>query len=178
MTEEIKSYCVWCQFSQDDTEFLNYIQNKVQSKLGGPEFEIHLTLIDLKSEEDPKNVEFIKKACLEFSTIQIFLDTYMSTENFFKAIFINVHRSQELLNLRSTFIDHSNKNLLKNFSPHVSLAYGNFKNSHKQNLMGNLPTLRNKLIIDKLCLVEVDERVPQWTIVKKFKLQSNNADKK
>ena len=59
----------------------------------------------------------------------------------------------------------------KNFTPHISLSYGNYKKNEKLNVINLLPELNFNFTIDKLCIVDVDETIYKWNIIKTFVLK-------
>ena len=54
--------------------------------------------------------------------------------------------------------------------PHISLNYGNYKNE-KLSVINLLPELNFNFTIDKLCIVDVDEKIYKWNIIKTFVLK-------
>ena len=59
----------------------------------------------------------------------------------------------------------------KKYNPHISLYYGEENNDLKKKVIKKLPKLNKFVTIDKICIVDVNEKINKWRIVKKIKLK-------
>ena len=60
--------------------------------------------------------------------------------------------------------------MANNYSPHISLSYGNHEIKAKKELIPNLPVLNQPIRMSKIALVEVDEDINLWKILESFEL--------
>ena len=157
-----KAFWLWCEFSYIDTEYLIEIQNKVQSKLRGPEFKIHLTLAGPFDQIDQSSIDGIRIYCSQNSPIELKLFKYDYQEKFFQSFFVAVSQSQEFNDLRNAMFKINHQEPTQQFLPHISLAYGDYEKTVKENLITSLPCLKNSLTIDKVSIVEIDEKITLW----------------
>ena len=65
----------------------------------------------------------------------------------------------------------SNKfSLDNNYSPHISLCYGDHQIGEKKKLISKLPKLWKLIRVSKIALVEINEDINQWQIHESFDL--------
>ena len=159
---------MWCEFSSIDTEYLIEIQNKVHSKLISPEFKIHLTLAGPFYEIDRSSIDGIRIYCSQNSPIELKLFKYDYQEKFFQSFFVAVSQSQEFNDLRNAMFKINHQEPTQQFLPHISLAYGDYEKTVKENLITSLPCLKNSLTIDKVSIVEIDGNITLWKTLECF----------
>ena len=157
-----KAFWIWCEFSYIDTEYLIEIQNKVQSKLRGPKFKIHLTLAGPFDEIDQSSIDEIRTYCSQNSPIELKLIKYDYQEKFFQSFFVVVSQSKKLNDLRNAMFKINHQEPSKQFLPHISLAYGDYEKTVKENLIASLPCLKTSLLINKVSIVEIGENITLW----------------
>ena len=58
------------------------------------------------------------------------------------------------------------------YLPHVSLAYGDYEKTTKENLITSLPRLKNSIAIDKASIIEIDEDINLWKVSECFSFSS------
>jgi len=167
-----KETWIWCEFSSIDTNYLTKIQDRVQNKLIGPKFKIHLTLAGPFQNIDNSSVEGIKKYCNQNSPLVVNTHCYGYKEKFFQSLFISIDKSKELEDLRKEMFKINCQNQTEKFFPHISLLYGNFQKKIKENLISSLPRLKKNLTINKISLVEINEDINLWEISKSFSFNS------
>ena len=172
MTRLNKAFWVWCEFSSIDTEYLKKIQNKVQRELRGPEFKIHLTLAGPFNEINPSSIDGIRTYCSQNSPIEVRLFKYDYQEKFFQSFFIAVSQSKELNDLRNAMFKIYHQKPSHPYLPHVSLAYGDYKKTTKENLITSLPRLKNSIAIDKVSIVYIDKDINHWKELESFSFSS------
>ncbi|WP_320667488.1 2'-5' RNA ligase family protein [Prochlorococcus sp. MIT 1307] len=163
-----KGFWLWCEFSSVDTEYIIEIQNKVQNELRGPEFKIHLTLAGPFDQITHSSIDGIRTYCSQKSPIEVKLFKYDYQEKFFQSFFIAVLQSKELDGLRNAMFKINNQKPTYPYLPHISLAYGNYKKTVKENLIASLPCLNNSIDIDKVSIVEIGEDINLWKVSERF----------
>lgn len=165
-----KAHWIWGQFIDTDMNYLHCIKSRVNEELKGPNFEIHLTLSGPFTLMDENKINQIEKICKTLKPLEIFTDQYAITNNFFTSFFIEIKKTSFLLNFKNHFLNSNNKQSNKEFLPHISLTYGNFTRKEKDQLKNKLDLLQTKLILNKICIVDVDEDKFSWKIIKTFLL--------
>ena len=157
-----KAFWLWYEFSSIDTVYLNQIQKKVQKELRGPEFKIHLTLAGPFDQINQSSIDIIRTYCNQNSSIEVKLFKYDYQEKFFKTFFIAVSQSKQLTDLRNAMFNINHQKPTYHYLPHISLAYGDYKKTAKENLITSLPHLRNSITIDKISIVDIGEDINIW----------------
>ena len=164
-----KSFSIWGTFEDYETNVISNIKKIVNSKLKGPDFQIHVTLVGPILKYDETTSLVLKNLCSRTKNFKINLKRYELTEEKYTALFIKINKSKELLNLRLNLlqklkIDNSN------YYPHISLYYGLVENTKKKKIIDLLPMFPKKITLKKLCLVDVDENNNKWKILDTFNL--------
>ena len=165
-----KSYCLWGLFPSIETDFLNEIKAKVQSKLKSPFFEAHITLAGPYFNIDNIFLNKLKFFAENNSAIILNLGGYDFKQEIFKSFYISIENSRQLKELRRNIYELNNFDLPDNYSPHISLSYGNHEIKAKIEMIFNLPELNQPIRMSKIALVEVYEDINLWKILKSFDL--------
>ena len=165
-----KGFWLWCQFSHKDMNYLKSIKSKVNKSFLGPKFDIHLTLVGPYLNLNNLQMNLIKKTLKKQKKISIKLLNYSYSKNKFTSLFIKVEKNKSLISLRKKFYKTNYLNKYSNYKPHISLFYGNKESNEKKRLILKLPKLIKKCIINKISIVNVDENINKWKIIKKIKL--------
>ena len=165
-----KGFWIWELFPSKEKILLEEIKNKVQSKLLSPVFETHITLSDLYFKVE--NIFLRKLRTFGKSNSPIILDVkgYEFKQEMFESFYISIKNSENLNIFRKKFNKLNKFDLKKNYSPHISLAYGNHMQEKKIELISKLPEFNKTIEISKIALVKVDEKINLWKIVEIFDL--------
>ena len=163
-----KAHWIWGQFEDKDMYYLDSIKSGVNKKLKGPNFDIHLTLLGPFMSMDKNKVNEIRKICTKLKPIEIFARRYVVSKNFFTSFFIEVKKSSILLNFRNDLRSSVHENQFSPFSPHISLTYGDFTIEEKNIIRDELGDIEMKFILNKICIVDVNEDKFSWKIIKTF----------
>ena len=159
-----RAFWVWCEFSVIDLDYLTRIKNKVQLKLKCPKFKSHLTLAGPFNEINELSIQEIRAFCDQQPTFNIYPLRYEHGQEFFKSVFITIAESKELNSIRNTIFKINNLDATNNFTPHISLTYGNHEKRIKENLIPSLPNLKDSITINKISIVEIQEKISLWKI--------------
>ena len=165
-----KGYWLWGLFPSTENVFLNEIKAKVQSKLKSPFFETHITLTGPYLNIDNIFLNNLKNFAENNSVIMLNVSRYDFTQEIFKSFYIPIDNSLRLNELRRNIYKLNNFDLANNYSPHISLSYGNHEIKEKKELISNLPELNKQIRMSKIALVEVDEDINLWKILESFNL--------
>ena len=163
-----KCYWLWGLFPSVEKVFLNQIKSKVQSKLQSPFFETHITLTGPYLSIDDIFLNKLKNFAENNSAIMLNVGGYDFKQEIFKSFYISIENSQQLKELRRNLYELKNFDLANNYSPHISLSYGDHEIKVKKELISNLPELDKPIRLSKIALVEVDEDINLWKILKSF----------
>ena len=165
-----KAYWLWGLFPSEDTNFLNEIKAKVQSELKSPDFEAHITLAGPYFNIDNLFLNKLKTFSESNTVIMLNIDGYDFKQEMYKSFYISIKNSKHLKRLRRDIYELNKFYLEKNYSPHISLSYGNHEIKEKKELITKLPKVKNLIKLSKLALVEVDEDLNLWKILESFDL--------
>ena len=165
-----KAHWIWGQFVDRDMDYLDSIKSRVNEKLKGPNFDIHLTLLGPFLSMDKDKINEIKKKCTNLKPIEIIAKRYVTSNNFFTSFFIEIKKSYTLIKFRNDLRSSVRENLFRSFCPHVSLNYGNFPIKEKNIIKDELGDLNMKFILNKICIVDVNEDKFSWKTIKTFVL--------
>jgi len=165
-----KGYWLWGLFPFRQKVILNEIKSKVQSKLKSPFFETHITLAGPFLKIDNIFLSKLKNFLENNSVIALNVGGYGFKQEVFRSFYISIENSRQLKELRRNFYELNNFDLANNYSPHISLSYGNHEIKAKKEIISNLPELNQPIRMSKIALVEVDEDINLWKILKSFDL--------
>ena len=163
-----KEYWLWGLFPSVEEVFLNQIKAKVQSKLKSPFFETHITLAGPYLNIDNIFLKKLENFAQNNYAIMLNVGGYDFKQEIFKSFYISIENSQQLKELRRNLYELKNFDLANNYSPHISLSYGDHEIKVKKELISNLPELDKPIRLSKIALVEVDEDINLWKILKSF----------
>ena len=165
-----KGYWLWGLFQSKEKIFLNEIKAKVQSRLKSPFFETHITLTGPYLNIDNIFLNKLKTFAENNSSINLDFEGYHFKQEIFKSFYISIKNSPRLKELRRNIYDLNNFDLEKNYSPHISLSYGNHEIKDKKEIISNLPELNKPIRMSKIALVKVDEHINLWEILESYDL--------
>lgn len=135
---------------------------------------MHLTLYGPFKSLSDELLLFIEDIANKEKTFKLVTNKYGKKKEFFEAFFIGIKESQKLIDLRKEFLDFEHKQNEFSYHPHISLAYGIFKNRFKDDLIQTLPEVKKKLEIAKFSIVKVDEKKFIWDEIISFKFGTKN----
>ena len=163
------SYSVWGIFENKKKILLENIKNKINKKLKGPKFSIHLTISSCLRGEKSKIIDKLKLASKKSKKFFIETKNYGCKKKFFQSIFVKVKITKEL-KAQKKIIDKLLNLKKTSYDPHISLYYGNTSLSNKKKIISSLKNFEKKIKIVKICLVKNDENKLRWKITNKFSL--------
>ena len=165
-----KGYWLWGLFPSEETNLLNEIKAKLQSQLKSPVFETHITLAGPYMNID-KNFLNKLKTFVEINSVIILNSIgYEFKQEIFKSFYISIENSRNLKELRKNLYEINKFDLGNNYSPHISLSYGNHEIKEKRILISKLPEFNKQIEMSKIAIVEVNEDINLWKILKSFDL--------
>ena len=165
-----KGYWIWGLFPPRETNLLNEIKSQVQSKLKSPVFESHITLTGPYFSINKLFLNNLKTFVESNSAIMLNVNGYNFKQEMFKSFYISIKNSRYLEEFRKKIYELNNCNFENNYSPHISLSYGNHPIEEKKILIAKLPKFDKLIKISKIALVEVDEEINLWKILESYDL--------
>ena len=165
-----KGYWLWGLFQTKDKFFLNEIKAKVQSRLKSPFFETHITLTGPYLNIENIFLNKLKTFAENNSAIKLDFGGYHFEQQIFKSFYISIKNSPRLKELRRNIYDLKKFDLTNNYSPHISLSYGNHEIKDKKEIISNLPEFNKPIQMSKIALVKVDEDINLWEILESYDL--------
>tara|TARA_B100000035_G_scaffold210408_1_gene180120 strand:- start:63 stop:617 length:555 start_codon:yes stop_codon:yes gene_type:complete len=166
-----KAHWIWFQFSKYDTDYLNKIKKIVNKSLKGPKFSVHLTTIGPFLKFNKNELKKVEKISKKMNQFKVNLLKYALNDQKFTALFIKIKRTKKLLLSKNKFSKTNYIKENKKYNPHISLYYGEENNDLKKKVIKKLPKLNKFVTIDKICIVDVNEKINKWKIIKKIKLK-------
>ena len=163
-----KGYWIWGQFDTNATNLINSLYQEINNKLNGPNFDIHLTISGPFNYDEEKQKETFKVISSEFNEIDLQLKGIGKTDEFFRSLFIDVAKNENLNNLKDCFESKFNINSPK-YCPHISLFYGTEDDTTKNEIIRKLKVPKSA-IMDKISIVKVDEEIKSWEVLKSYSL--------
>ena len=164
-----KAFWLWGQFDPQTTNTLKRIKEDTHASLGGPIFEEHITISGPLKKKRTGRIISVKNALHNVRPITLEVLGYGYKDVYFQALFLRIKKTKELIHLKKT-LDKEFGLTTSGYLPHISLFYGKESKDNKGKLIKSLPSAPKKLILDKICLVDVDECIESWKIRKKFPL--------
>ena len=103
---------------------------------------------------------------------RISLTKYKLSNQKFTSLYVQVKKTKNLITAKNKFSKTNYVKQNKKYNPHISLYYGIKNKKTKESIIKKLPKLNRLVTIDKLCIVDVDEKVNKWKIIKTIKLKN------
>ena len=164
-----KGLYLWGQFDRESAYLIRSLKKKVNEKLFGPDFDVHLTLsgpINYNENHDEKVLQNLSR---RFSKLKIKLNGIGYKESYFQSLFLVVENSDELNSLKKA-IDEKTGFASKEYFPHISLFYGSANEDLKKNLCREL-VIPNEIYLEKISLVKIHKNIEQWETFETFYLK-------
>lgn len=165
-----KGYWVWGLFPSGETNLLDEIKAEVQIKLKSPVFDTHITLTGPYLNINKAFLNKLKTFGENHSVINLNVNGYDFKQEMFKSFYISIKYSKNLKELRKNICKLNGFDLGNNYSPHISLSYGNHEIKEKKILISKLPEFNKQIKMSKIALVEVDENINLWKILEIYDL--------
>ena len=166
-----RGYWIWGQFDIKSTKLLTSLYQKINNKLNGPKFDIHLTISGPFPYKEDAHTKIFENLSKKFGKLNLQLNGMKQASDFFRSLFIDVVENKTLNNLKNS-IDHSFNIDQTEYLPHISLFYGIEDVAIKKEIINNLKTPKN-VILDRLSIVRVDEEIKSWKVLKSYSLFKN-----
>ena len=117
-----KTYYLWGLFPPEETRYLSFIKDKVQSKLISPYFDLHITLSGPYSDIDKNFICKLRSFAKNNSSILLHAEGYCFRQEMFKSFYLSIKNSLHLKKLRRNIYKLNKFDLDNNYSPHISVC--------------------------------------------------------
>ena len=170
-----KTYYIWGEFPRTDFALLNKLHQRANHFLNGPDFKVHLTLSGPFYDLGEETLGAIEELAVTNNMIEMTTNGYGIEDNIFQSFYIQIQMSSELMNLKGRLDDLLNITP-KDFNPHISLFYGNIRQTLKQEVISKLDTPPEVITLDRISIVEIVDDVESWEVLYTYPLiQKLNA---
>ena len=99
-----KTYYLWGLFPPEETEYLNFIKDKVQSKLISPYFDLHITLSGPYLKIDKTFICKLRSFGKNNSSIMLHVDGYCFKQEMFKSFYLSIKNSLPLKKTKTKYL--------------------------------------------------------------------------
>lgn len=162
-------YAIWLMPSGKVYVQLAQLITELASEFSTPCFDPHVTLLGGITGETVKIFRQCEHLADSLSPFEIHLTGLGQVDDYYRRLFIQITRPTALLkaNRRAReVIDHSGD---PNYSPHVSLLYGNYPAELKAQIIANrLATKNKKFLADRFFLIDLAGEPQNWTQMGNF----------
>lgn len=171
MSEIIRA-AVWIPPSGAAVEAVNELMRAAQQTFSGPVFKPHVTLLSGIETTLADAETKLKKLAQAVTPFMIELDCIDWREEYFRALVITAALSEPLATAKAAAHTVFAMSLPGPFEPHLSLAYGNFDNTAREQFAQTIGKLDITFTADKLQLVNAAKGIPtrEWQVLAEHRL--------
>lgn len=157
-----------------DNKIINYqsILKNISKKLNSVQIIPHITLISSFHNQKDYTIEKLKEAIIDEKCFRIKSSKIDIGSEYFQTLFIKIRMDSKIKSLRNKFLRYFICKEVKNYNPHMSLAYGNFTDYEKKDIIKSSGSilLKNDINITSIAIAENDEENLNWKIIEEIKL--------
>ena len=164
-----KGLYLWGQFDRESAYLIESLKKKVNEKLFGPDFDVHLTLSGPINYNENHDEKILQNLSRRFSKLKIKLNGIGYKESYFQSLFLIVENSDELNSLKKS-IDTEIGLASKKYFPHISLFYGRENEEFKKRACREL-MIPKEIYMEKISLVKIHKNIEQWETLNTFHLK-------
>jgi len=165
----LKKYAIWLTFSKSDEKYLSDIINELCIEHLSPFFTPHITVYGLVHIELGK-IERIIQEISETPSFSVKKQEILQSEDFWKTVFIQVHRNKSLDKIHNALKKNLGKYTNYEFNPHISLIYKKTDVLEKDRIIKKLK-IKSEFCVSGMAVQEFNDDIPKWKIVKSYSLQ-------
>ncbi|HYC79661.1 MAG TPA: 2'-5' RNA ligase family protein [Candidatus Binatia bacterium] len=165
-------YSLWLSIAQPEYDKFSGIIKSLASVNNSPKFDPHITLlskIDSLTEEELTNLT--ETLVSQINSFSIQFGSVHTEELFFKTLYVEVLKSKELDTARRKARKTFGVKKPEKYLPHLSLAYGNFPENTKAQMIQMITNLPQEAKATEIKLVKTIGPTEDWNIIKQFPLQ-------
>lgn len=158
-------YAVWYEPTGEVYSYLKSLIIQLADKYNSPIFEPHITLLPGGTDLNKKTViNILKKTISDANPFETKLTFYDYLDDFFKCVFIRVDKTPSLMNFCSSIQIAFNGQPTTDFTPHLSVLYGQMANEEKAKLIDSLgKEYQQSSFLEKVDIIEYKMGEPPET---------------
>lgn len=166
------SYSVWLMPTGAVNEKLSSIISNLSKKYGSPKFQPHVTLIGGFTSDEKELISKAEQLAELLNLFEVKLTSVHCLDEFFRSLFIVVEKTPELMNSMKIARGIFGLTENKDYTPHLSLIYGDFTKEIKDVIIKDIGKDFNMSFrIDKIYLVFNNEKDNIWTKIKELPIK-------
>ena len=168
----MSTFHLWLVPTGEVSNRLACVISDLSARYQGPEFNAHLTLLGrLEGEEEPL-LDRTKQLARALHPFEVRLKEPGYEAQYFRCLFLPAEPSPTLLSAHQQAKQIFDRQATSVFDPHVSLLYGLFSESLKQEIINALPPdLPDTLLLSRLQLIRAGSTNPlDWQVVETLDL--------
>lgn len=166
----MKTYFLWLEPTGRAHELLATTIAHLSQEHGGPLFAPHVTLLGDITGEEGKLLQMTKKLAHALFPFDLTLTVPAFQDQYFQCVFMRVEETSTLLRAHTFARKVFHKEDAPPYMPHLSLLYGSYPNSFKEQIIGTVPTsLSVQFTASAVTLFRVEGNSPKgWRKVQTF----------
>lgn len=164
-------YSIWLEFDINSASLIRQIIENLSSKFNSPLFDPHLTLLPGIEDDENELISHFSHFVRDLSSFQIEIESVEHSDEFYKCVFLEVKKSNELMDLYSNSKLFFKKEGDKIFNPHISLIYAYLNSNKRMKILEELRAYQfNKYDVKKISLVKTIGLPSDWKHIITFNL--------
>ncbi len=169
----MSQYFLWLSSVGESHDRLAQLIHQLSEHYQGPKFEPHITLLGGVEGEAAGIGEKIRRLGNTLCPLAVDLQWPAYEEEYFRCLYFPVQATPAILDAHEQAKVILGKSSDSPFSPHVSLLYGVFPISVKQEIIATFPSdLPRQFLVSELKLIRVESLNPRdWHLVETVPLQ-------
>ena len=166
----MKTYFLWLEPTGKIHELLATTIAQLSQEHGGPFFDPHVTLLGDIAGEEGVLIHKTEKLAHAFSPFDLSLTVPAFQDQYFRCVFMRVEETPTLLKAHTLARKIFHKEDAPPYMPHLSLLYGSYPRSSKEQIIGTVPTsLSVQFTASTVTLFRVEGNSPNdWRKVQTF----------
>lgn len=160
-------WSIWLLPDEKNGVYLQSLINDCCTRFGSQTFDPHVTLFGRVDVEPESAFSFFETICKNQSPISLGVDGIQIGEPPWKALFLQIEKSESLTKFQSIIDAHLNKIRNYDFDPHLSLAYGDLELEKSQ--IENI-TFPESIQFSSVALVKTPDEISSWRTLLTFPL--------
>ena len=171
----MKPYTLWLEPTGRAHELLATTIAHLSQEHGGPLFDPHVTLLGDIDGQEERVLQQTEQLANALSPIDLILTVPAFQDQHFQCVFMRIEETSTLLDAHTRARTVFHKEAVPPFMPHVSLVYGLYPTSLKEQIIGALPaSLSVQFTASVVTLFRVEGNSPNdWHKVQTFSFRGH-----
>jgi 2'-5' RNA ligase len=162
-SKETSGYHIFIEPEKQIKKEIKDIIINIANKYSGPVFNPHITLIArVENFTEKEIIEKTKKLAKNIEPFNISLNNIEKGNEYFRSVYINAERTDEIMNSYKKAIDLFGLKYEKEYKPHLSLFYGDVSDKERDKIISNIDYNRTSFKVNKLHIYHTPGKVDTW----------------